>query len=82
MLSTRDPIRPATRWQSSKKRRQVVFSDNRGFSDPISLWGEILPEILTTGAKALRKRLHPAPPLEEIDPGFNTPYDESKHAAK
>ena len=30
----------------------------------------------------LWKKLHPALPLEEIDPGFNTLYDESKHGAK
>ena len=27
------------------------------------------------------KRLHHAPPLVDIDPAFNTKYDESKHAA-
>ena len=30
----------------------------------------------------MRKKLHPAPPLEDIDQAFNTQYDESKHAAK
>ena len=44
--------------------------------------GGIFPEVSTTGDKALRKSLHPAPPLGEIDPGFYTPYDESKHASK
>ena len=80
--SPRDPICQATRWRSSKNCRRVVFFDNRGFSDPISQWEAFFPEVSTTGANVLQKRLHPVPPLEGIDPGFNTPYDESKHAAK
>ena len=37
---------------------------------------------LTSGTKALRKRLHPAPPLDTIDPDFNVAFDNIRHGPK
>jgi hypothetical protein len=56
-----------------------VFLDNRGFDDPQSEWEDILPEAM---GNMVRKRLHPAPCIDSIDPAFNTQYDESKHGEK
>ena len=76
---SKEPICPARRW-TGKKRKVSTFFDNRGSIDPHSEWEDMLP--LTSGTKALRKRLHPAPPLDTIDPDFNVAFDNIRHGPK
>ena len=64
---------------SKSKRKRHVFFDDRGYPDPRFDWEEVLP---TSGSSVLRKMLHPAPPLDSIDPAFNTTYNEAIHGEK
>ena len=38
--------------------------------------------IIVDGGTILRKRKHPAPPLDDINPAFAFPYVESKHGER
>ena len=64
---------------SKSKRKRHVFFDDHGYPDPRFDWEEVLP---ISGSSVLRKRLHPAPPLDSIDPAFNTTYNEAIHGEK
>lgn len=70
------PIRPAMKPKKGRKRKNV-FTDDRGFPDPSDEYDTLLRNI--DGGTVLRKRLHPARPLDEIDPAFNVQYNEAKH---
>jgi len=74
-----DPIQPAPKGMKGKKRENV-FYDNRGFPDQSEEFEYLLHR--TGGGKVIRKRLHPAPSLDEVDQKFNTPFDEKKHGEK
>ena len=74
-----DPIQPAPKGKKGKKRKNV-FYDNRGFPDQSEEFEYLLHR--TGGGKVIRKRLHPAPSLDEVDQKFNTPFDEKKHGEK
>lgn len=70
------PIRPAMKPKKGRKRKNV-FTDDRGFPDPSDEYDTLLRNI--DGGTVLRKCLHPARPLDEIDPAFNVQYNEAKH---
>ena len=72
------PIRVAPK-PKRRKRRPNVFLDDRGYPDQSDEFDHILHNI--DGKPVLRKRKHPAPPLDAIDPEFNCQFDESKHGA-
>ena len=73
------PIRVAAKSKKGK-RHQNVFYDNRGFPDQSDEFDYLLHQ--TGGGRIIRKRLHPAPPVDIIDPTFNFPFDEAKHGEK
>ena len=54
-----------------------MFFDDRGFPDQSDEFDSLLSTI--DGGAILRKRKHPAPPLDKVDPQFFSPFDESKH---
>jgi hypothetical protein len=61
------------------KKRQNVFYDDRGYPDQSHDFDVLLHNI--GGGTILRKRKHPAPPLDDIDPRFFAVYDETAHGA-
>ena len=63
------PVFPAIRRKSNKKKVRSVLFDDRGFTDPQCEFEDIPTP---NRPSVLRKRLHPALPLTEIDPKFNT----------
>ena len=73
-----EPIRVATR--SRGRKRPNVFYDDRGFPDQSHDFDVILHSI--HGGSVLRKRKHPAPALDDVDPAFLSIYDEAKHGSK
>ena len=79
LAAPRIPIKPAIKHKRGK-RQQNGFIDNRGFPDQSEEFDNILAEI--HGGNILRKRLHPAPSLNDIDDAFHDVYDESKHGEK
>ncbi len=62
------------------QKRKNVFYDNRGFPDQSHEFDVVLWNI--DGGTVLRKRKHPAPALNNIDPNFFIAHDESIHGAK
>ena len=52
----------------------------RGFPDQSNKFDIILHNV--EGGPILRRRKHPAPPLDDIDPRFHAVYDESLHGEK
>lgn len=72
-----EPIRPARKFSRSKgKRPKSVFLDDRGYPDPRDDFESLLPKHY---GPLVRKRQHPAPRLDDIDPEFNIQYDEALH---
>lgn len=57
-----------------------MFYDNRGYPDQSEEFDYLLHR--TGGSRIIRKRLHPAPPVDQIDPMFHFPFDEAKHGEK
>lgn len=51
--------------------------DERGFPDQSDDFDHLLHT--TSGGTILRKRKHPAPPIDDIDPAFDVTYDEAIH---
>lgn len=74
----KQPIR-VRKHKRGKKRDRSVFFDDRGYPDPQNEWDAILPD---ADSQLIRKRKHPLPPLNSIDPDFNTQFNESKHGEK
>ena len=70
------PIRPALKRPKGPKRPNA-FYDDRGFPDPSDEYDSIIDSI--DGGTVLRKRRHPAPRLDDIDPQFNNQYDPALH---
>ena len=66
--------------QTRGRRRPNVFLDDRGYPDQSHEFDTILHNVC--GGPILRRRKHPAPPLDEIDPRFLSHYDESVHGEK
>jgi len=62
------------------KRARNVFHDDRGFPDQLHEFDTVLHNI--NGGCILRKRKHPAPLIDDIDPKSHTVYDETLHGAK
>ena len=77
-LPTGEPIRVARKIRGRK--RPNVFIDDRGFPDQSDEFDTILHNV--EGGPILRRRKHPAPPLDDIDPRFHAVYDESLHGDK
>ena len=82
--STLPPIRlaPKHHKSGSKKRKNTYVSPlfhDRGHPNPQDDWESMLPEV--KAGRLIRKRLHPAPPLTDIDPNFGVKYDESIHGS-
>jgi hypothetical protein len=61
------------------KKRQNVFYDDRGYPNQSHEFEVLLHNI--NGGTILRKRKHPAPPLDDIDPRFFAVYNETAHGA-
>jgi hypothetical protein len=59
------------------KRRKNAFIDDRGFPDQSNELDTLLHSM--HGKPILRKRRHPAPNLDDIDPAFDFKYDEALH---
>ena len=59
------------------RRPQNVFMDDRGYPDLSDEFDTLLHN--HTGGHVLRKRKHPAPALDDIDPTFNHQFDEARH---
>ena len=70
------PIRVAPSAKRSR-RPQNVFMDDRGYPDLSDEFDTLLHN--HTGGHVLRKRKHPAPALDDIDPTFNHQFDEARH---
>ena len=70
------PIRVAPNAKRSR-RPQNVFMDDRGYPDLSDEFDTLLHN--HTGGHVLRKRKHPAPALDDIDPTFNHQFDEARH---
>ena len=66
------PIRVAPKVKSRKRPRNV-FQDGRGYPDQSDELDHLLHDV---------KHRHPMPSLDDIDPAFNTAYDEKKHGEK
>ncbi len=58
-------------------KQKNVFLDDCGFPDQSKEFNSLLHNI--NGGTILRKRKHPAPKLDEIDPRFHAIYDEKLH---
>ena len=74
----RIPIKPAIRQRG--KRKVNSFIDNRGFPDQSEEFDNVLHGV--HGGNILRKRRHPAPPIDQVDDAFFDVYNESKHGEK
>ncbi len=72
-VPTGEPIRVARKIKGRK--RPNVFLDDRGFPDQSHEFDVILHNV--DGGPILRRRKHPAPPLDDIDPRFHSVYDEA-----
>lgn len=73
-----EPIRVAPKPKKQRRgSKKNVFFDDRGFPDQSDEYDTLLST--NDGGAILRKRKHPAPPLDKVDPQFFSPYDESKH---
>ena len=77
-VPTGEPIRVARKIKGRK--RPNVFLDDRGFPDQSHEFDVILHNV--DGGPILRRRKHPAPPLDDIDPRFHSVYDEALHGDK
>jgi hypothetical protein len=73
------PIRVSPKPPKGKKRKNV-FIDDRGFSDQSDEFDTLLHSL--DGGPMLRKRRHPAPAFDDIDPAFNFAFDEALHGAQ
>jgi hypothetical protein len=71
------PIQVAARVRG--KKHQNVFYDNQGYPNLSHEFDMILHNI--DGGTILRKRKHPAPPLDEVDLNFFVKYNEADHGA-
>ena len=67
-----EPIRPARKGKKGKKR-QNVFYDDCGFPDQSHDYDYLLHNV--NSGQVLRKRQHPPPSLDEIDPDFHSVYN-------
>jgi hypothetical protein len=77
--STFEPI--CSTWHICGHRHPNVFYDDRGFPDQShDLFDVVLHSI--DGGTILCKCKHPALALDDIDPVFQSTYDETKHGAK
>ena len=66
--------------KATKRKRSYYHDplmDNRGFPDMQDHYESLLPD--PQAGTLLRKRVHSAPKLDDIDPTFGEPYDESLH---
>ncbi len=77
-MPTGEPIRVARKIKGRK--RPNVILDDRGFPDQSHEFDVILHNV--DGGPILRRRKHPAPPLDDIDPRFHSVYDEALHGEK
>ena len=57
-----------------------VFVDNRGYPDQTDNHDTLLHNI--EKGPVLRKLRHPPPPLDEVDPSFDFPFNEVLHGAR
>jgi hypothetical protein len=62
------------------KKRKNLFIDDRGFPDQSDEFDTLLHSL--DGGPMLRKRRHPAPTFDDIDPAFNFAFDKALHGAQ
>ena len=63
-----------------RRKSENVFLDERGYPDQSDEFDKLLHNV--DGGTILRKRKHAAPPLNDIDPAFASPYVEAKHGER
>jgi hypothetical protein len=73
------PIQVSPKPPKGKKRKNVFIND-RGFPDQSDEIDTLMHSL--DGGPLLRKRCHPAPAFDNIDPTFNHAYDEALHGAQ
>jgi hypothetical protein len=73
------PIRVSPKPPKGKKQKNV-FIDDRGFPDQSDEFDTLLHSL--DGGPLLRKRRHPAPAFDNIDPTFNHACEEALHGAQ
>ena len=64
---------------SSRRKHKYIspLFDDRGFPDAQTDWELMIPEV--DAGRLIRKRIHNAPSLDDIDPHFGVAYDEATH---
>ncbi len=72
-----EPICVAARVRG--KKRQNIFYDDRGYPNQLHEFDVILHNI--DGGTILRKRKHPALPINKVDPSYFIPYNKAAHGA-
>jgi hypothetical protein len=72
---TTKPIRIARKIRG--KKWSDAFLDNRGYPNQSNMFDIFLHNV--KGGPILRKRKHPASPLDDIDPSFEAHYDKATH---
>jgi hypothetical protein len=68
------PIRVTPKMKGNYGKQKNVFLDDRGFPDQSDESDSLLHNV--DGGTILRKRRHPAPKLDKINPRFHAVYDE------
>ena len=71
-----EPIRVAPKPPRGKKRKNAFF-DDIGFPDVTDEFDTLLHNM--TGGDVVRRRVHPARDLDDIDPRYFVEYDDTKH---
>ena len=71
-----EPIRVAPKPPRGKKRKNAFLDDN-GFPDVTDEFDTLLHNV--KGSDVVRKRVHPARDLDDIDPAYYVEYDEALH---
>ena len=64
---------PATK----RKFRPCTRFDDRGFPDEQTHWESMVPS--TSSGRLIRKRLHPDPDIDSVDPNFGEVFDPVLH---
>ncbi len=70
---SKPPIRVTPKTRGNAGKQKNVFIDNQGFPDQSDEFDSLLHNV--DGGTILRKRKHPTPSLDSINPHFHAVYD-------
>ena len=73
-------IRVALKGKGGHRQIKNIFADDRGYPD-LTDNHDILLHNIDSGP-VLRKLRHPPPPINEVNPSFDLPFDEALHGAR